>query len=125
MVDTLKRNQNIPDTGPLIAGTTKIPATNISRAAAPTSTFCCIGSRSFFTRVRVSRPDDKNRITGNPTLKAKPSHFTLGKGRSQPPQKSVTATEATTKILAYSARKYRAQRKPLYSVWNPATSSDS
>src|SRR5437773_12354413 len=28
-------------------------------------------------------------------------------------------------MLAYSARKYRAQRKPLYSVWKPATSSDS
>ena len=29
----------------------------------------------------------------------------LGNGRSQPPQKSVTATAETTKMLAYSARK--------------------
>src|SRR5215470_7241231 len=49
----------------------------------------------------------------------------LGKGRSQPPQKSVTAIADTVIMLAYSARKNRENLKPLYSVWNPATSSDS
>src|SRR5436190_17487329 len=53
------------------------------------------------------------------------SAATLGKGRSHPPQKSVTAIADTVIMLAYSARKNRENRKPLYSVWNPATSSDS
>src|SRR6266404_7509814 len=54
-----------------------------------------------------------------------PSHGTFGKGRSQPPKKSVTAIADTVIMLAYSARKNRENLKPLYSVWNPATSSDS
>src|ERR1051326_2457072 len=53
------------------------------------------------------------------------STATFGKGRSQPPQNSVTAIAATVSMLAYSARKNRENRKPLYSVWKPATSSDS
>src|SRR5437764_13075399 len=55
----------------------------------------------------------------------KPSAAIFGKGRSQPPQKSVTAIADTVIMLAYSARKNRENRKPLYSVWNRATSSDS
>src|SRR5512142_836580 len=47
------------------------------------------------------------------------------KGRIQPPSHSATATEETTIMAAYSARKNSDQRKPLYSVWKPATSSDS
>jgi hypothetical protein len=35
------------------------------------------------------------------------------------------APPITTTMLPYSARKYSAQRKPLYSVMKPATSSDS
>ena len=46
-------------------------------------------------------------------------------GRSHPPKNSVTAIADTAIILAYSARKYRENRNPLYSVWKPATSSDS
>src|SRR6185369_4939486 len=53
------------------------------------------------------------------------SAATLGKGLSQPPQNSVTAIAATVNMLAYSARKNRENLKPLYSVWKPATSSDS
>src|SRR5208282_1890920 len=49
----------------------------------------------------------------------------LGKGRSQPPSHSVTAIEETAIIAEYSARKNNDQRKPLYSVWNPAVNSDS
>src|SRR5919198_254270 len=63
--------------------------------------------------------------TGKPTFNGSSSQLTLGNGRSQPPQKSVTATPATTKMLAYSARKYSDHRNPLYSVWKPATISDS
>src|ERR1041385_254207 len=55
----------------------------------------------------------------------KPSHATFGKGRIHPPQKSVTAIADTVSMLAYSARKNRENLKPLYSVWKPATSSDS
>src|SRR6476659_3102988 len=54
-----------------------------------------------------------------------PSAATLGKGRSHPPRNSVTAIADTVIMLAYSARKNRENLKPLYSVWNPATSSDS
>src|SRR6476620_6664179 len=50
---------------------------------------------------------------------------TLGNGRSHPPQNNVTAIDEITIIAAYSARKKSENRNPLYSVWNPATSSDS
>src|SRR6185312_1228444 len=46
-------------------------------------------------------------------------------GRSHPPSHRVTAIEETAIIAEYSARKNKDQRKPLYSVWNPAVSSDS
>src|SRR3954466_94922 len=49
----------------------------------------------------------------------------FGKGRSHPPSHNVTAIDETAIIAEYSARKNRDQRKPLYSVWNPAVSSDS
>src|SRR5579871_4760576 len=49
----------------------------------------------------------------------------LGKGRSHPPSQRVTAIDETAIIAEYSARKKRDQRNPLYSVWNPAVSSDS
>src|SRR5436305_12729602 len=49
----------------------------------------------------------------------------LGNGRIQPPSHSVTAMEETAIIAEYSARKKSDHRKPLYSVWNPAVSSDS
>src|SRR5580700_285651 len=105
MVDTLKKNQNIPDTGALIAGITNTKESAISPRAAATRTFCCIGSRSFFTSLNVAKPDPRKTNAGKPVLRGVPSHATLGNGRSQPPQKSVTATEETTKMLAYSARK--------------------
>ena len=50
-----------------------------------------------------------------------PSRF--GNGRSHPPSHSVVAIALTDIMLAYSARKKSDQRKPLYSVRNPATSS--
>src|SRR6202040_3735769 len=49
----------------------------------------------------------------------------LGNGRSHPPSHNVTAMDETAIIAEYSARKNKDQRKPLYSVWNPAVSSDS
>src|SRR5438270_8691037 len=53
------------------------------------------------------------------------SAATFGNGGSHPPQNSVVATEETTIMLAYSARKNSANRMPLYSVWNPPVSSCS
>src|SRR5215208_7492359 len=41
----------------------------------------------------------------------------------QPPRKSSAASPLTANMLPYSARKKYDQRMPLYSVWNPATSS--
>src|SRR5215467_3193744 len=49
----------------------------------------------------------------------------LGKGRNHPPSHKVTAIDETAIIAEYSARKNNDQRKPLYSVWNPAVNSDS
>src|SRR5579863_6270128 len=49
----------------------------------------------------------------------------FGNGRSHPPSQRVTAMEDTAIMAEYSARKNNDQRKPLYSVWNPAVSSDS
>src|SRR6266516_1340827 len=49
----------------------------------------------------------------------------FGNGRSHPPNQSVTAMDETAIIAEYSARKNKDQRKPLYSVWNPAVNSDS
>src|SRR5579862_4022254 len=49
----------------------------------------------------------------------------LENGRSHPPSHKVTAMEETASMAVYSARKKSDQRKPLYSVWKPATSSDS
>src|SRR5262245_50251493 len=41
----------------------------------------------------------------------------------QPPRNSRAASPLTANMLPYSARKKIDQRRPLYSVWNPATSS--
>src|SRR5262244_3595989 len=48
-----------------------------------------------------------------------------GNGASHPPRNNVVATDETTIMLAYSARKNSANRIPLYSVWNPPVSSCS
>src|ERR1700687_5283668 len=49
----------------------------------------------------------------------------FGNGRSHPPSHNVTAIDDTAMMAEYSARKTSDQRKPLYSVWNPAVNSDS
>ena len=41
----------------------------------------------------------------------------------QPPRNSMVAMPLTANIEPYSAMKRISQRKPLYSVWKPATSS--
>ena len=52
-----------------------------------------------------------------------PSCWRTGRGAIHPPRKSTEATTETTNISVYSARKNMAKKKPLYSVWKPATSS--
>ena len=46
-----------------------------------------------------------------------------GSGAYQPPRNSTEVTMEITNISVYSAMKNMAKKKPLYSVWNPATSS--
>src|SRR4029077_20529836 len=59
------------------------------------------------------------------TMSRKLSIATFGNGRSQPPRNNVVATDDTTIMFAYSARKNSAKRMPLYSVWKPPVSSCS
>src|SRR5215475_2119931 len=49
----------------------------------------------------------------------------LGKKECQPPKKSIVAKQETVIIAVYSAMKNMANLKLAYSVWKPATSSDS
>ena len=46
-----------------------------------------------------------------------------GCGAIQPPRNATEATAEKMNISVYSAMKNIAKKKPLYSVWNPATSS--
>src|SRR5271169_3090853 len=48
-----------------------------------------------------------------------------GNGESQPPKKRIVARQETVIMFAYSAMKNIANLKLAYSVWKPATSSDS
>ena len=48
-----------------------------------------------------------------------------GKGESHPPKNRIVARQETVIMLAYSAMKNMANLKLEYSVWKPATSSDS
>src|ERR1700676_2175557 len=48
-----------------------------------------------------------------------------GNGESHPPKKRIVARQETVIMLAYSAMKNMANLKLAYSVWKPATSSDS
>src|SRR6202000_1647091 len=49
----------------------------------------------------------------------------LGNGVFHAPKNRITATIDTRNIIEYSAKNTSAKRKPVYSVWKPATSSDS
>ena len=61
-----------------------------------------------------------------PVIQAKlPGACKIGIGASQPPKKRTVDIQDTKIILAYSAKKKNANRIPLYSVKNPATSDDS
>ena len=48
-----------------------------------------------------------------------------GAGPRQPPRNRVTPIAATVTVATYSPRKNIANVMPEYSVWKPATSSDS
>ena len=52
-----------------------------------------------------------------------PSSFVMGIGPFQPPKNKMAASPLTANIEPYSAMKKMLQRKPEYSVRNPATSS--
>src|ERR1700682_705710 len=98
-------NQNSPIIAALTGGIRNGTPTSMHRIAAPTSVFCCIGSFNFLTNTKQLAPDPMNSRAGNTVLSGNSTHETLGNGRSHPPQNNVTATDETTKIFAYSARK--------------------
>src|SRR5262249_19855699 len=60
------------------------------------------------------------------TFPTKPSQLPRSLGRTpvcHPPRKSSVAMPLRANMLPYSAMKKNDQRRPLYSVWKPATSS--
>src|SRR2546428_3144046 len=59
------------------------------------------------------------------TKSRKRSAATFETGRSHRPRNGFVATDETTIMLGYSARKNSANRMPLYSVWKPPVSSCS
>src|SRR5271167_2462905 len=74
--------------------------------------------------IPASTNSDRAGTNENARFQAEPLNQ-LGNGRIHPPSQSVTAIDETASIAAYSARKNSDHRNPLYSVWKPATSSDS
>src|ERR1039457_2500321 len=109
MKETLKRKQNRLITALFTTGIANNAPKPTSSSATKTSTFCWIGSFNFFTMGNVNKPEPTNRITGNAKFSGYFSHSTFGKGRSQPPQKSVTATPEITKILAYRSEEHTSE----------------
>src|SRR5580704_2947294 len=53
------------------------------------------------------------------------TQFSTASGADQPPRNSVAPSPEIDNIPRYSPRKNSANLKPEYSVWYPATSSDS
>src|SRR5205823_6829597 len=84
---------------------------------------CCTRTGCLGTRMRQYTPITTIKRGGRKSMKS--SQCVRGKGRSQSARNKVVATDATTIMLVYSARKYSDQRKPLNSVMYPATNSDS
>src|SRR6478672_10624019 len=80
--------------------------------------------RGSVDRIHMKTKTMKKILPRNQTIPG-PKDGTKGIGPAQPPKKSVEPMAETAKTLAYSARKNRAKRMPLYSVWKPAASSDS
>src|SRR5690606_21610505 len=69
---------------------------------------------------------DAHKVPGEPLVHV-PS-FTApisGKGEFQLPKNKTVPSMLTSNIIAYSPSMITAHRNPLYSVWKPATSSDS
>lgn len=78
-------------------------------------------------RGNVTRNQTKTKITAvnlsaNQTAPGMNSRNGSG---SHPPRNSTVVNEAMAKKYTYSASMKNAQRKPEYSTWKPATSSDS
>src|SRR5438477_8403682 len=88
-------------------------------------------SRGSVQRTHICTNTSSHALTMNTitliTLPTQPSHVV---DRShgvrpvcQPPRNSSTAMPLTANMAPYSAMKKNDQRRPLYSVWKPATSS--
>src|SRR4029079_19236626 len=61
--------------------------------------------------------------TSAPAQRPQPVSKLIGTPACHPPRKSTAVRTANRNIPEYSARKKIAKRKPVYSVWKPATSS--
>src|SRR2546430_7465282 len=85
----------------------------------------CLGMRNTPTKAISPRRRKVIPASSENTKSHVPPLNRCGNGRSHPPSHSVTAMDETAIIAEYSARKNNDQRKPLYSVWNPAVNSDS
>src|SRR5437016_4837881 len=104
---------------------------NANTAPKPPSPICwilnegCFGIRAVPTKAIAASSrkvaagqSEKNSSQPGPAIQ-------FWNGRCHPPSHNVTAMDDTASMAAYSAKKNSDQRKPEYSVWKPATSSDS
>src|SRR5512140_2038858 len=111
---TLKKNQNGAEAALVTTGIRNSEPRKMSPRITTSRMYLCAVEGWRFSKKIDAKPEPASTRNGTPALSGQSSHATFGNGRSQPPQNSVTATEATTKMLLYSARKYSAKRKPEY-----------
>src|SRR6516164_3119994 len=79
--------------------------------------------RGRVPRIQMKTPIETNSFPKNQIHDG--INWRNSRGAVHPPRKSVDPKPETENIATYSPRKKRANLKPEYSVWYPATSSDS
>src|SRR5688572_25715717 len=85
-------------------------------------------SRSTRKRGKVQRNQRKQKTSASVLTRNQAQLGTIesqGSGAAPPPRNSAEARRQASSMYAYSARKKSENFMPEYSVWKPATSSDS
>src|ERR1017187_9148804 len=108
IVATLNKNQNGPETYSITIGTANVRPI---RMINPPNTIMPILLLVVKRGARHKQPAPMPMLITAGAMSRKFSQLTPGNGRSHPPKNTVVAIEQTTKMLEYSARKYKAQRR--------------